>query len=519
MKPIIYQVLPRYWGSYESQNVRNASLQQNGCGHFADFDNASLDYIKGMGFTHIWYTGVIRHATACNTNGCTPSHQQFLKGNAGSPYAITDYYDVNPYLSEDAPRRMVEFEDMVRRTHEKGLKVIIDFVPNHVSRDNVNFGQHDDTSVHWKAENDFYYYPGEHLQLPTNFYPTREYPEPYYEYPAKATGNNCFRANPSIDDWYETIKLNYCDFHTGTWDKMLDILSFWAGKGVDGFRCDMVELVPTEFFEWVIARMKEKFPDVIFIAEVYKKELYRYYLRNVGFDYLYDKSGLYDSVRDILDFNIHHGNEDRPEPWQSTHRLTYGWQRIDHYQPHMLNFMENHDEQRIASDYFLGDARKAMCGMALGTLFNTAAVMIYSGQEVGEKGMEAEGFSSCDGRSTIFDWWKTDSARVLWDYIHGTADLDSDQSELMGKYRELLSYASLPQFQEGKIHDLCYCNEHSRGFDTDKHFAFMRYDDSKSFLVVCNFSCEKARIEIRIPEREECPNVEVEAFSYIVKEL
>lgn len=517
MKPIIYQVVPRYWGAYESQNVRNASLSENGCGHFADFDDASLNYIKGLGCTHVWYTGVIRHATACNTCGCRPSHPSFLKGAAGSPYAITDYYDVNPYLAVDAPRRMVEFEELVKRTHAKGLKVIIDFIPNHVSRDNVNFGQHDDKSVHWKAENDFYYYPGQKLNLPTMFYPTAEYTYPYYEEPARATGNNCFTASPSINDWYETVKLNYCDFHTGTWDKMLDILRFWASKGVDGFRCDMVELVPSEFFEWVIAKMKTEFPGIIFIAEVYKKELYRYYLRNVGFDYLYDKSGLYDTLRDIMSFNSH--NDGRPEQWQSTRRITSGWQKMDHIQPLMLNFLENHDEQRVASDFFLGNAEQAFAGFAVSALFNNAALMIYSGQELGERGMNEEGFSSRDGRSTIFDWWKADTMRHLWDYIHGKGQLTDEEARILEKYRKVMALAASKPCCDGKNFDLCYCNEMSRGFDPDKHFAFLRYDDEKCLLVACNFSGKDADMDIHVPAKSCNVAVKVEAFSYCVKEL
>lgn len=518
MKPIIYQVVPRYWGSYKSQNVRSGSLDENGCGHFADFDDASLDYIKGLGCTHVWYTGVIRHATSEHSHGCTPSHPSFLKGAAGSPYAITDYYDVNSYLAVNAPRRMVEFEELVKRTHAKGLKVILDFVPNHVSRDNVNFGQHDDKSVHWKAENDFFYYPGEQLKLPRAFYPTEDFPYPYYEYPARATGNNCFSASPTIHDWYETVKLNYCDFHTGTWDKMLDILRFWASKGVDGFRCDMVELVPSEFFEWVIARMKEEFPGIIFIAEVYKKELYRYYIRNVGFDFLYDKSGLYDTLRDIMCFNVHHPDA-APEQWQSTQRITQGWQRIDHLQPHMLNFLENHDEQRIGSDFFLSDAEKAFAGFALAALFNKAAVMIYSGQEIGERGMDNEGFSSCDGRSTIFDWWKSQSMEKLWAYIHGQEDLDERSARILGKYREILEKASTDPCVSGHNYDLCFCNTDTPGFDSDKHFAFLRYDQIKCYLVVCNFSAQKMEACINVPERECNAQVEVEPFSYIIKEL
>ncbi len=517
MKPIIYQVVPRYWGAYKSQNVRNGSLGENGCGHFADFDDRTLEYIKGLGCSHVWYTGVIRHSTGCNTHGCSPSHQGFLKGNAGSPYAVYDYYDVNPYLSADHPRRMAEFEELVKRTHAKGLKVIIDFIPNHVSRDNVNFGRDDDSSVHWKAENDFYYYPGEQLNLPTTFYPTGEYPYPYYEYPARATGNNCFSASPSIHDWYETVKLNYCDFHTGTWDKMLGILRFWASKGVDGFRCDMVELVPSEFFEWVIARMKEEFPGIIFIAEVYKKELYRYYLRNVGFDFLYDKSGLYDSLRDIMCFNTYHG-EQTPEAWQSTRRITFNWQRMDHTQPHMLNFLENHDEQRLASDFFVGDAKKAMAGFAVSALFNKAAVMIYAGQEVGERGMDDEGFSSRDGRSTIFDWWKPLGMKQLWEYIH-SGKLPKEQKALLDEYRKILGLANSPLCREGENYDLCYCNGQSQGFDIDRHFAFLRYLGDECMLVACNFSPSDTCMELNIPVNGMKVAVEVKAFSYTVKEL
>ncbi len=517
MKPVIYQVLPRYWGPYKSQNVRNASLAENGCGHFADFDTESLDYIKGLGCSHIWYTGVIRHATACNTAGCTPSHPSFVKGQAGSPYAITDYYDVNPYLAENPDRRMEEFEDLVRRSHEAGLKVIIDFVPNHVSRDNKNFGMEDDRSIHWKAENDFYYYPGEHLRLPVEFIPTAEFPQPYEEYPARATGNNCFNSHPSITDWYETVKLNYCDFHTPTWDKMLEILSFWAEKGVDGFRCDMVELVPGEFFEWLIARMKEKFPGIIFIAEVYKKDLYRHYIQNVGFDYLYDKSGLYDTLREITSFNVYQG-QCHPQSWQSTRRITHGWQRIDSIQEHLLNFLENHDEQRIASDFFLSNAEKALAGMALAFLFNRAAVMIYSGQEIGEKGMDNEGFSSCDGRTTIFDWWKPQYSQMLWDHIHGK-ELPEREQTLLNHYREILGLASSDTMKTGCNYDLCFCNEHSRGFIPDRHFAFLRYDEKNCYLVVCNFGPDDANMDINMHERSQTVSVDVKAFSYIIKEI
>ena len=239
-------MLPRLWGNDSTSPVRNGSLSENGTGKFSDINDKTLEYLKWLGCSHVWYTGIIRHSTQESEQGCVPSHPQFVKGKAGSPYAICDYFDVNAYLADDPDRRMEEFDALVKRTHEHGLKVIIDFVPNHVARDygrnglvegHSVLGREDDRSFHWSPDNDFFYYPGEALKLPT------ECPadmEPYVEIPAMATGNNCYNASPSINDWYETVKINYCDFHTGTWDKMYDIIEFWASKGVDGVRCDMV---------------------------------------------------------------------------------------------------------------------------------------------------------------------------------------------------------------------------------------------------------------------------------------
>ena len=231
-KPIIYQMLPRLWGNNTETPVKNGTLAENGTGKFSDIDKDTLEYLKWLGCSHVWYTGILRHSTQTSDQGCMASHPQFVKGKAGSPYAICDYYDVNPYLADDPEERMGEFEALIRRTHDAGLKMIIDFVPNHVSRDygkvsptegHPVLGADDDKSVHWKPENDFYYYVGQNLTLPT---PTPEGMEPYYECPAMATGNNCYSPNPGINDWYETVKINYGDEHTGTWDKMYDIIDF-----------------------------------------------------------------------------------------------------------------------------------------------------------------------------------------------------------------------------------------------------------------------------------------------------
>ena len=499
-KPIIYQILPRLWGNAENRNKPGGTLAENGCGTFRDIDTQTLEYLRDvLHVSHVWYTGVIRHATVCGTHGCTPSSAQWVKGDAGSPYSVTDYYDVNPYLAVRPEHRMEEFADLVRRTHEAGLKVIIDFVPNHVARDygrfsdgtHPVFGDHDDTSVHWRPENDFFYYPDRHLKLPV--------PGDYDEFPAKASGN-CYSPEPGINDWYDTVKLNYCDTRTQTWDRMRDILLFWAGKGVDGFRCDMVELVPATFMGWLIREVKRERPDVIFIAEVYQKNLYAKYVHDVGFDYLYDKSGLYDTLHDIVRKQVNDSGVP-VEQWQSTRRITWNWQALGDLQPYLLNFLENHDEQRLASDFFAGDGRKAFAALHVSLLFNTAPFMLYFGQEVGERGMDSEGMSGRDGRTSIFDWWNPEGPAHLYASLHGTADLSPEEQEVLDRYSGLLKLAATnPAILKGETYDLCYCNLSSDGFRQDCHFAFLRHYGDETLLVASNFSGQPAEIDIFIPE-------------------
>lgn len=518
-KPIIYQMLPRLWGNDNPNPEKNGSLSENGTGRFSDIDNAALDYIKWLGCSHVWYTGIIRHSTQASENGCIASHPQFVKGNAGSPYAICDYYDVNPYLADNPQDRIGEFEQLIKRTHDAGLKVIIDFVPNHVARDygkvapasgHPVLGAEDDKSVHWKAENDFFYYVGEKLKLPT---PCPEGVEPYLEYPAMATGNNCYSPAPGINDWYETVKINYGDSHTGTWDKMLDIIRFWAAKGVDGFRCDMVELVPPQFFKWLISEIKTEFPDLIFIAEVYKKDLYGQYIRNVGFDYLYDKSGLYDTIRSIVEKNV--ADDGMPvELWQSATGITRNWQFLGDLQPYMLNFLENHDEQRFASDFFGKDASRTFASLYVSLFMNTAPFMIYFGEEIGERSMEEEGFSGRDGRTTIFDWWSLDSISRLRKVIAAgeyrtleihrliNAGLEPKEAEIFCRFAKATRMASSDRaIGEGTTYDLCYCNYSSDGFDRNRHFAFLRDHEEHTLLIAANFSAvNEAVMKIVIPD-------------------
>ena len=505
-KPIIYQMLPRLWGNEKLRPGKNGDLEKNGTGKFSDIDSSSLEYLSWLGCSHVWYTGIIRHSTQASTEGCPPSHPQFVKGKAGSPYAICDYYDVNPYLADNPEDRISEFKQLIKRTHDAGLKVIIDFVPNHVARDygrngmvpeHPVLGAEDDRTVHWKMDNDFFYYPGEDLRLPTA---APKGWAPYEECPAMATGNDCFSPAPGMNDWYETIKINYCDSYNSTWEKMYDIIEYWSSKGVDGFRCDMVELVPPQFFKWLISKVKVKFPQMIFIAEVYKKELYREYIHNVGFDYLYDKSGLYDTLRGVV--------EDK----QPAEAITWNWQFLGDLQPSMLNFLENHDEQRFGSDFFGRNAAETMAPLYLSLMLNTAPFMIYFGEEVGERGMDEEGFSGCDGRTTIFDWWSVASVRRLRKAISSGAYKSLDKAALVKagmKAHEadlFIRFAKAVRFtagdnavSEGKTYDLGHFNHSYDGFIKERHFAFLRSHGGHTLLIVSNFSDKESRMRIFIP--------------------
>ena len=507
-KMVIYQVFPRWFGNLRPSPVMNGSLAENGVGKFSAFTPLALSKIKELGVTHVWYTGVIEHATKTDYTmfGIRKDHSAVVKGKAGSPYAIKDYYDIDPDLADNIQNRMSEFEDLVKRTHEAGMKVIIDFVPNHVARQYFSdarepfvedLGQTDNVSKAFDVNNNFYYLPGQTLTL--RFDPQREEDFAYSEFPAKVTGNNHFDAYPSQNDWYETVKLNYgvdymhggaCHFNTipNTWEKMLEILLFWADKGVDGFRCDMAEMVPVEFWNWVIPQVK-KVRDVIFIAEVYNPDEYRNYIYTGHFDYLYDKVGLYDTVRAVMCGQAPASN------------ISHCWQSLEGIQKNMLNFLENHDEQRVASDFFAGDARPGIPGMIVSAAMNTNPVMIYSGQELGERGMDAEGFSGRDGRTTIFDYWSVESLRN-WNNngLFDGAKLTPAERSLREMYAKLLNVVrSEPVIVEGAFYDLMYANSGNPYCNPNRQYAFLRKWKNEVLLVVVNFDRADQCVWVNIP--------------------
>ena len=517
----IYQAMVRLFGNRCLNNIPNGDMEQNGCGLMNDFNEAALNVIADLGCNYIWYTGLIQHASKTTFPDAKVPHStpSIVKGKAGSPYAINDYYSIHAALASDPEKRFEEFEKLIERSHKAGLKVIIDFVPNHVAREydssvqhpkHPNFGEFDRNDWHFAHDNNFYYFPGEEFRLAVE-----GGAEGYSENPAKATGNNCFTPHPSINDWYETIKLNYgidysdCSRHfdpyPNTWHRMLDILLYWCYFGIDGFRCDMAHMVPVEFWNWAITEVKKQYPHVIFIGELYDHDIYRQYIEKGGFDLLYDKVGLYDTLRAIV---TNQG---------SARDITRAWQRTEGLQSNMLYFLENHDEQRIASEFFAEDPFAAIPAMMVSAWMNTNSTMIYFGQELGESGMDSEGFSGKDGRTSIFDYWGLEKlSRLNNNGIWSDSNLTAQEKGLRDAYKKILTLAMTEKaISKGKFFDLMYANPDSLDFDGNKVYTFIRMEGEEFILFVINFSSHNRFNKIYIPNHAfEHLNITPKSYDY-----
>lgn len=515
-KIIVYQLMTRLFGNKETVNKAYGTLQENGVGKFEDINDQALSSLKELGITYIWYTGVLEHAvlTDYSSFGIPFDDADVVKGRAGSPYAIKDYYDVNPDLARSVPNRMKEFEALIDRTHQHDMKVLIDFVPNHVARayksdakpkGTIDLGEFDDKSVRFKPDNNFYYLPGQSFQVPADYvalgeeneFPTKD--GKFEETPAKVTGNDQFTSSPGVNEWFETVKLNYgVDIENGrtkhfdpvpdTWVKMKDILVYWANKKVDGFRCDMAEMVPVEFWHWVIPQVKAVNSEIIFIAEIYNPDAYRNYIDQGRFDYLYDKVLLYDTLRLLVNGQRNTADIDAIQ------------QRLAGITANMLHFLENHDEQRIASRFFAGNPWKAASAMVISATIDQGPVMIYFGQEVGEPGAGTEGFQGDDGRTTIFDYWGVPEHQK---WMNGGAFdgalLSDDQKSLRNFYSTLLNLAvSHPAIVAGEYKDLTAFNIAEKNFNDDV-FACVRYTADKKLLIVAGFNSTTRKISVAMP--------------------
>jgi glycosidase len=537
-KKVVYQVFTRLFGNTNTTNKPWGTLEENGVGKFADFTPGALAEIRDLGVTHIWYTGVPHHAlvTDYSTFGISPDDPDVVKGRAGSPYAVKDYYNVNPDLATDPANRLEEFRALVERSHQAGLKVLIDIVPNHVARryegastpaGSTPFGATDDTSVEYSRNNDFYYLPGEDFRVPLwrdGYRPLGGQEHPladghFEERPAKWTGNGSRLARPDMNDWYETVKINYgvkpdgsYDFEVlpegfdqkgyrdhyefwkgrdvpATWEKFRDIALYWLDFGVDGFRYDMAEMVPVEFWSYLNSHIKMKNADAFLLAEVYNPALYRTYIHHGKMDYLYDKVELYDSLKHIIQG---HGWTDHIPVVQK------GLMDIEH---HMLHFLENHDEQRLASPEFAGDARRGMPAMVVSATLSTSPTMVYFGQEVGEPGAQDAGFGK-PSRTSIFDYIGVPHHQRWMNgkRFDGGASTAAER-ELRDFYKRLLNFVIGSGALMGQYEDIHYYNkEHTPSYD-HRVYSFVRWSDAQRLVLISNFDVEKSYdFELKVPE-------------------
>jgi glycosidase len=513
-KFVVYQMMFHLWGNKQTELVRNGSYQVNGVTKFKDVSDVALKALKNKGITHVYATGLLEHATMENFSayGSPIDHPSVVKGRAGSPFAIKDYYDVNPFLADDPAKRMDEFKLMLNRFHANGLKLVIDFVPNHLARQYssdqkpkgvIDFGVNDNKQVAFDVNNNFYYLPGTQFTVPEGVHPPVPVNIPYIEIPAKVSGNNVFSPQPSINDWFETVKLNYgIDYQNGnqshfdpipnTWIKMHEVLSYWTDLGVDGFRCDMAEMVPVEFWTYAISKIKQQNPKIIFIAEIYQPDRYRDYIFKGGFDYLYDKVGLYDGVRRLM----------QQKPEATCADITRVWQHESgDFANHMLRFLENHDEHRLNTSAFAANNFwSTIPGMVITATLHDGPLMVYMGQEFGEKANEIEGYNEADDRSSMFDFWRVETHQRWMNggKFDGGA-LTTEEKQIDAFYQDLFKRVVKSEaISKGAFFDLQYAQ--SVNYPSQKVYSFLRYTQHDRLLILCNFDAQKGqKIDVIIP--------------------
>ena len=555
-KKVVYQVFTRLFGNTNTTNKPWGTMAENGVGKFEDFTPKALKEIKDLGITHIWYTGIPHHALVHDYTeyGISNDDPEVIKGRAGSPYAVKDYYNVNPDLATDPQNRLEEFKQLLKRTHKAGMKVIIDIVPNHVARnyqsisapDGIeDFGDSDDITLQYKRDNNFYYNPGQAFKLPEwreGYLPLGGEQHPlidghFDENPAKWTGNGARASQPDQNDWYETVKVNYgvspegkrafdslpkgyenesyqkhFEFWKGkdvpdSWVKFKDIALYWIAMGVDGFRYDMAEMVPVEFWSYMNSSIKMKNPDAFLLAEVYNPSLYRDYIYKGKMDYLYDKVAMYDSIKQIMKDN------------GKTSYIAQVRQETKDIAPHLLYFLENHDEQRIASPEFAGSAVIGKPAMTVMATIGTAPVMIYFGQEVGEPGAQDAGFGK-PSRTSIFDYIGVPHhQRWMNNGKFDAGQSTPEEKELRDFYKRLLNVAISQPAIMGKTEDLHEYNiQNSKGYNQDV-YSFVRYSNDQSLVVISNFDTEKTyEFELQLPQ-ELITQMGLDDSEYILKDL
>ena len=533
-KEVVYQVFTRLFGNKNTTNKPWGTIEENGVGKFNDFTIKALSEIKDLGVTYIWYTGVPHHALIRDYTaiGVSNDDPEVVKGRAGSPYAVKDYYNVNPDLAVDPANRLAEFEDLIARTHNAGMKVIIDIVPNHIARKYEgrnnpkgvkDFGEDDDRSVEYKRDNNFYYIPNASFEIPDTAKPLNGESNPlidgkFEENPAKWTGNGSRMAKPDKNDWYETVKVNYGvrpdgfkDFPQlpegfyskssqehynfwkdkdvpNSWIKFRDIALYWTAKGVDGFRYDMAEMVPVEFWSYMNSSIKMKNPKAFLLAEVYNPGEYRNYIHLGKMDYLYDKVETYDKLKDVIQ------GKSLPDGLSD---IQNGMADIEH---NMLQFLDNHDEQRLASPEFAGSPEKGKPLMVVSTTISSSPTMIYFGQEVGEAANENAGFGT-HSRTSIFDYIGVPNhQRWMNNGKFDGGQLSQQEKELRDFYKRLLNFSTKSSALMGAFQEIQNINrESTAGYDPGI-YAYTRWSQTEKLIIVSNFSwVSTSNFELKVP--------------------
>lgn len=535
-KKVVYQVFTRLFGNTNTTNKPWGTIEENGVGKFNDFTDKALQEIKKLGVTHIWYTGVPHHALVRDyTNiGISNDDPEVVKGRAGSPYAVKDYYNVNPDLAVNPANRLQEFEELIARTHKNGLQLLIDIVPNHIARKYEgknnpkgvrDFGADDNTNVEYDRNNNFYYIPGQAFQVPTSdtYKPLNGESNPlidgtFSENPAKWTGNGSRLAKPDINDWYETVKVNYGVRPDGTkdfpelpegfdkksykehyefwkgkevpnsWKKFKDIALYWIEKGVDGFRYDMAEMVPYEFWSYMNSAIKMKNPNAFLLAEVYNPNEYRNYIHLGKMDYLYDKVETYDYLKDVV-----RGNKNADGLSEISGRL----KDIEH---HMLHFLDNHDEQRLASPEFAGSGARGKSLMVVSATMSTSPTMIYFGQEVGEAGNENGGFGT-RSRTSIFDYVGVPShQRWMNRKQFDGGQLTQKEKDLRDFYQRLLNFTINSEALMGDFQEIQTVNRNETQGYGQGVYSFVRWSKDEKLIVVANLSpTDESGFRLKVP--------------------
>lgn len=522
MRPVIYQLFVRHFSNMDVDGVPWGDKERNGCGTFDGVTREGLGKLVDMGITHVWLTGILRHATRTSYPGIEGQPESIVKGIAGSPYAVTDYYDVDPDLAQNPAKRMDEFQSLVDRCHTSGLIPLIDFIPNHVSRaykalspGKEDFGVDDDISVFFKRDNSYYYLmPDIAKGSPPFSLPKGDWPGERVH--AKVTGNNAVTWQPTEYDWYETVKLNYgYDFLSGmdccrnlpdfltyvrdvprVWRIMDDVLTFWQNKGIGGFRCDMAHMVPMPFWKWAIARARVRDTNVFFMAEAYDDHMKTMQgspvpaLLDAGFSAIYD-SPSYKLARSIYESGNWANDFDKLN--DNTNPL----------HEKGVRYVENHDEGRLCSALHWGGKGEAVARAIMTLMYASGKgpVLIYNGQEVGERAEGPGGFGGDNGRTSIFDY--TCLPRLAKWVAYGSFEenkLSSDERKLRDFHCDLLNFIQHPALSNGEFYGLNWSNMKNATFGRENGeaisghwvYAFLKHDSvsGKTLLVVCNLSPE-----------------------------